>query len=459
MIEGSLSGLLAIIVLIALHALIALAYAALTNTRRPELRERVDNNDQLHITYELSIVLVRFAIAAVAGLSLAQPLAESNPLLPPALDYIVVLILTALVTVIFGELVPSAIDNVRADTLAPSLLVVMRMLVLILRPFVWLVFSVSRLFTSAFGGSQLVNVITEEEIMTLLDASQKEGSIEEDEREMLYSVLQFDETLAREVMIPRIDVVALEINTPFDDALATFVKSGHSRIPIYDETVDNVKGVLYAKDLLMLALKNRGVNTSPMAIGALMRPAHFVPENMAADRLLKDLKSRRVHMAVVVDEYGGTAGLVTIEDLLEEIVGEIQDEHDPDEEAEYIQLGPDEFAVDAGMNLDDFNDLLDVELPNEDSDTLGGFIYTQLGHVPEAGELVETETLTMRVASVDRQRILKVHVIRKEKPVEATEPSRDPVMPPNGVRTDTRPLRDDSAPTSSAYPAQSLSDA
>ncbi len=244
--------------------------------------------------------------------------------------------------------------------------------------------------------------------MTLVDAGEKAGTIEDEEKEMIYSVLQFGETLAREVMVPRIDVVALDITTPLREALGTFIESGHSRIPVYEGSIDTIKGLLYAKDILPVLQ-----NGDSKSIGDLMRPAYFVPETKRADVLLAELKARKIHMALVVDEYGGTAGLVTIEDLLEEIVGDIRDEFDIHEEAEYEQLGPDEFSVDAAMNIDDFNELMDTELPSEDTDTLGGYMYSRFGRVPAVGETVETPSLVLRVEEVEGQRIRRVHVTRK----------------------------------------------
>jgi CBS domain containing-hemolysin-like protein len=257
--------------------------------------------------------------------------------------------------------------------------------------------------------------------MTLVDAGQKEGAIETEEKEMILSVLQFGETMAYEVMVPRPDVVALEISTSFHDALRRFIESGHSRIPVYRDTIDNIEGLLYAKDLLTVFHQNGENGTSrPQSIRELMRPAYFVPETKLAGLLLKELQTSKIHMAIVVDEYGGTAGLLTIENLIEEIVGDIQDEYDINEEAEYTVDGPDVYTIDASMNLDDVNELLDVALPTEDSSTLGGFIYSRVGRVPTIGEIVEDSDnhLVLRVESVDGRRIRKVRVERQHQPAD-----------------------------------------
>lgn len=439
--EDSLSGLITLLLLVALHALIALAYAALTNSHEDYLQEQNDTGKdippQLHITYQLSLLVVEFCIAAVAAVRLAQPLSIHINIADPgtarAVAYFVTLVPAALVTLVLGSLVPEAVGSTRADKLAPWVIVPMRALVAFLSPIVKGLIWMSKALAAMFGSAGLVNVYTQEEIMTMLDASEKEGAIENVEKEMIYSVLEFDDTVAREVMVPRIDIVAVDIDTPIQEALQTFIESGHSRIPVYEGTIDNIKGLLYAKDLLNLW---RSGEQKP--IRDIMRKAWFVPESKRCDVLLKELKASKIHMAVVVDEYGGTAGLLTIEDLLEEIVGDIQDEYDVDEEADYVQKGPDEYVVDASMNLDDFNELLGVELSTEDSDTLGGFIFSQLGRVPEATETIDLPTVRLRVESIEGRRIRKVHVVRKHE--EKAEAGGEEATAGGETRLRTQPV-------------------
>jgi CBS domain containing-hemolysin-like protein len=213
--------------------------------------------------------------------------------------------------------------------------------------------------------------------------------------------------VAREVMVPRIDVAAVEETTSLRQALDVIIQAGHSRIPVYRDSIDNIQGVLYAKDLL-LPFRDSHDDTP---ITELMRPAYFVPESKRVDDLLQELQQRRVHMAIIVDEYGGTAGVVTIEDLLEEIVGDIQDEYDS-EAPMAQQLGEREYAFDAQIRLDDVNEILNVALPLEESDTLGGFIYSQLGTMPAVGSRVHYEQLMLEVLSVQGRRILQVRVVK-----------------------------------------------
>jgi putative hemolysin len=274
------------------------------------------------------------------------------------------------------------------------------------------------------GGSDVAKTVTDEEILSLVDSGQLEGVIESEEKEMIRSVLEFGETLVREVMVPRLDVTALDLESPLPKAIHEFVDSGHSRIPVYEEKIDNIKGVLYAKDLLHVVDTGE---LSQRSIRDLMRPAYFVPETKRAETLFKEMQARKVHLAIVVDEYGGTAGLVTIEDLVEEIVGDIQDEYDQNEEAEYVQIGENDYTFDGSINLDDFNSLMKSDLSSEDNDTLGGYIYGVLGRVPDAGETLEVDDgdgkLVMHIDSVDGRRIRKVHVTRIQPQPDEPEPN------------------------------------
>ena len=208
-------------------------------------------------------------------------------------------------------------------------------------------------------------------------------------------------------------------------ALAAFVESGFSRIPVYEDSIDRVQGLLYAKDILT-ALKNRA-DLESQAIRDLIRPAYFVLETKRADALLKELQAKNVHLAIVVDEYGGTSGLITIENLIEEIVGDIRDEHDFGEEEDYVEIGDGSYLIDASMDLDDLNALLDCAIDTATADTLGGYIYLALGRVPKVNETIETDILSMTVLSIDGHRIRKVKA-RKRKPAPADIENRARIL-------------------------------
>jgi CBS domain containing-hemolysin-like protein len=366
------------------------------------------------MTRRVFLTLVRFAIVAVTTVRLADPLLRAEEamgvFLVPELGYIAVLLPVALITYIFGDLVPMSLGQPYADQIAPLVAMPMRALVLVFSPLVSVFMSISRTLVRASGGEEMAKAVTEEEIMSLVDVGQQGGAIEFDEKEMIYSVLQFGETLAREVMVPRPDITAVEINEPLTEAVEMFMESGHSRLPVFDEEIDNVKGLLYAKDLLKLLVNG---DVAHKSIRDWMRPAYFVPETKRADTLFEEMQERKIHLAVVVDEYGGTAGIVTIEDLVEEIVGDIKDEYDFNEEAEYTQVGVGEYIVDGGINIDDLNELLDIDLPTDENDSFGGYIYSKLGHVPEVGEVIEEPNLLMRVDAVENRRIRKVYITKR----------------------------------------------
>lgn len=247
--------------------------------------------------------------------------------------------------------------------------------------------------------------VSEEEIKSLVDESHEDGILEKEERKMIHSVFRLDDTLTREIMVPRIDILTMEASVPFPEAVKQFVESGFSRIPIYQEKVDNIVGLLYAKDLLEVA----GNGEYHGGINELMRSVYFVPETKVINELLADMQKRRGHLAIVVDEYGGVAGMVTMEDIIEEIFGEIQDEYDA-EETIYRVIGTDEYIFLGKIDIDDLNLILDSSLPNQEADTLGGLIYYRLGHVPQLGEVVKFDNLSMTVEQVDEHRINKVRI-------------------------------------------------
>ncbi len=250
--------------------------------------------------------------------------------------------------------------------------------------------------------------MTEEDLKNWVEVGQPEGSLEKGEREMIYSIFQFGDTLAKEIMVPRIDVLALDINSTLGEARLTFDRAGHSRVPVYEDTVDNVVGLLYAKDLL-----NIQEDTSTIADHReLLRLAYFVPEAKKVDEVLAEMQARSMHMAIVVDEYGGVAGVVTLEDIVEEIIGEIRDEYDESEEMPYIQVTEDEYVFQGRVDLDIFNEVMESEIATENADTIGGFIYGEIGDVPSGGEVLKAEGVTLIVDQVVGRRITKVRAKR-----------------------------------------------
>jgi CBS domain containing-hemolysin-like protein len=249
-------------------------------------------------------------------------------------------------------------------------------------------------------------MVTEDDLRTMVDASQQEGLLEQEEQKMIYSIFDLGNTLAREIMIPRIDVLAFDVNTGLSEAVDALLQSGFSRVPVYEDTIDNIKGLLYAKDLLGV-WRQANQNNS---MHELLRPAYFVPEAKKIDDLLTEMQSQRVHMAIVVDEYGGVAGVVTLEDIVEEIFGEIQDEYDQAEESPYEALPNGEYLFLGRIDLDDFNDVVASHLVKDEADTLGGLLYSRLGRVPTSGESVQVDNMLLTIEQVSGRRIHKVHM-------------------------------------------------
>ncbi len=260
---------------------------------------------------------------------------------------------------------------------------------------------------------------TDDELKSWVETGQTDGALEKEERQMIYSIFQFGNTLAREIMVPRIDMLALDVDTSLDDVVEAVASSGHSRIPIYEQTIDNVIGLLYAKDLLTY-LHKKDVFTS---LRENMRQTFFVPEAKKLDELLTEMQSNRTHIAIVVDEYGGVAGLVTLEDILEEIIGEIQDEYDESEELPYQKINDQEYVFLGNIDLDDFNEVMGTELEKDSADTLGGLMYGSMGRVPLGGEQVQVEGVTLTVDQVVGRRIHKVRALMN--PQEADHESNE----------------------------------
>ncbi len=288
-------------------------------------------------------------------------------------------------------------------------------------------FLLRRLATYARGNVDEVTAesvfLSEDGLRFLIHVGEGEGVIEEDEKQMIAGIFEFGETTVREIMVPRLDIVAVEVSEPLSLALDLIIANGHSRIPVYEDSIDHLLGVLYAKDLL-LCLRD---GSQDISVRQLLRQAYFVPQSKKLDELFEEMQAHRIHMALAVDEYGGTAGLVTIEDLLEEIVGEIQDEYDS-EEPQLKKLAPEIYIFNSRYDIDEVSQLIGVNLSagRENIDTLGGFIYSQLGRVPEQGESMHFGDWSFTVLSVDSRRIEQVRV----EPLHSAENSTQTLSQP-----------------------------
>ena len=318
--------------------------------------------------------------------------------------------------VVVGEIVPRAIGVTRPEHVVLALSLPLRLLSFVLSPLAHGIGQATDTLARVLGHRGSISdgpLLTPEELRVHVAASEEEGLIEEDEREMIDAVLDLEDTTVREIMVPRLDIVALPAETSIIDAIDIIVANGYSRLPVYEENIDNIIGILYAKDIFRLVRSDRLNGT----VRDLVRPAYFIPESKRIDELLHELQQKKVHIAIVVDEYGGTAGLATIEDLLEEIVGEIQDEYDV-EEAKIVEGQNGEAIFDATVRIDDVNDTMDLHLAGEEVDTVGGLIYEKLGRVPQVGDKVVVDGAVLSVISTAGRRIKQVRVTRV---VEETE--------------------------------------
>jgi len=257
-------------------------------------------------------------------------------------------------------------------------------------------------------GAEIDSKEAKEELKNIVEFESEEGVIEEEKKEMISGIFEFSDTTVKEVMVPRIDMVCVEITTGIEDIIRIVQEAGFSRIPIYRETIDNIEGILYAKDLLKLLVEPK----REWNIKELMREPYFVPENKKIDEMMREFKRRKIHIAIVVDEYGGTAGLITLEDLLEEIVGEIQDEYDIEEEQLYHWIDGDTLVADARIDIHDLNEAINSDLPDEGFETLAGLIYSKLGSIPAKGETLEVDNLKFIIEDVNGHRISKVRIIK-----------------------------------------------
>ena len=271
----------------------------------------------------------------------------------------------------------------------------------------------------------------QEELLSVVEEGEKEGVVDEEEREMIASVLEFRDQTAGEIMTPRTDVVGIDVNVDIAQAVETITSAGHSRFPVYEESIDQVIGMLYAKDLL------RDLNQPDSAAGIRhrLRRAHFVPESKPLRDLLHDFQNQKVHLAVVLDEYGGTAGVVTIEDILEELVGEIEDEYEDTKAEPILRIDEHTMEVDGRVHVDELNDEFDLEIPEDDDyETIGGFAFSQLGSIPEKGETFQHENLRFTVTDAEERKINRLRIVILPKKSDAN--GRKKTDTPNGVKTD-----------------------
>ena len=423
------TDILIILVLILINGFFVAAEIAFVSVRRTRLDELAEAGDRrakraqvlmrdpgrFLAVIQVAITFLGALASAVAAVSIvtvvSEPLRQISFLADYA-DTIALLFVTsivAIVSIVLGELIPKGLALGNPDRIALTVSGPITLFAKIVSPLVAVLVALTKLISKPFGiDPTRTPELSAAEIRLIVEQGSQQGVLEAEEEQMISAVMSLSDSKLHEVMVPRIDIAAIDQEASFDDAVTLVLTEGHSRTPLYKESVDHIVGILYAKDLLRII----AAGGPRPRLRDIMRPALFVPESQAVDDLLNELQRRRVHMAIVLDEYGGTAGLVTIEDLLEEIVGEIQDEFDEEEPMKVI-VREGEAILDGRADIDEMGELIDPALELEDDeeyDTVGGFVYHRIGRVPVVGDTVAVDPFKITVIKVTGRRVGKVRV-------------------------------------------------
>lgn len=362
------------------------------------------------LTAILILNMVTIIMASSVATTMALAIFGAN------INAIVVSLGFSVIVLIVSEIIPKSLAIRTAERTALRVAPTVTLLAWILTPFVKLFRAITNGVVRLFGiRGSTGPFVSDEQLVMLATLGEEQGVLREEERRRIEAVVEFEDIAAHEVMVPRVDITAVAINTPLSGVIDVALQAGHSRIPVYETTIDNIVGVLYVWDMLRYASASR----YDVPISQFMREPYAVPESKSIGDLFRELQLRRVHMAILLDEYGGTAGLVTIEDLLEQIVGEITDEHDPGEPQYVEKVGTEEYVFDGRAALDEVNDAFDTEIDSEEFDTLGGLVFHHVGHVPLVGDAVQVDGLIFTVERMEGTRISKVRVVRAEPGAEA----------------------------------------
>jgi putative hemolysin len=438
--------LLVVLILVSIEAVFVAAEIALVTLRHSRIDQLIDEGHRgarrvkrlvedparFLAVAQIGVTFVGFLASAYAAVNLAERLAEALKNVAVLNGYagllalLTITILLSCFTIVFGELVPKTLALAYPDRVALTLAGPLDFVGRVFAPLVNLLTWLTRTIAGGFGaGVARQAQINTEELKLIVERGGETGILEAEEEQMISAVIEMGERRLHEVMVPRTDMLALPVTAGMDEAIDAFIREGHSRIPVYKDTIDEIVGVLYAKDLLPFLKGGQKPD-----LHKLLRAPLFAPESMTIDDLLHKLQGRRVHLAIVLDEYGGTAGMVTIEDLLEEIVGDIQDEYDT-EEPLTVRISDDEARIDGRASVDDLGELFNVDLAGledaDEYDTVGGLIYHRIGGVPRPGDRVEIveHGLSLTVEVTDGRRVGKVLAVRRrggDNPGEESRP-------------------------------------
>lgn len=408
---------LALIILICLSAFFSSAETSMTTVNKIRIQSLAEQGDKrasilLTVIEDsgklLSTILIGNNIVNISASSLATTI--TLRLFGNAAVSISTGIITLLV-LIFGEITPKTMASLHAEKMALSYARIIHFLMFLLTPVIFLVNKMAKgvLTLLRVDDSVKGNTITEHELRTLVNVGHKEGVIETEERQMIYNVFDFGDSQAQDVMVPRIDVTFADVNSSYEDLIQLFREEKHTRFPVFEETTDNIIGIINVKDLLLTDQKD-------FTLRKILREAYFTYEYKKTSELLMEMKEHSVSFAVVLDEYGATSGIVTLEDLVEEIVGDIHDEYDIEEEDDLTEILPGkEYLALGSARLDDLDEVLHLDIESDDYDSIGGYIIEQLDRFPEKGESVTTESgIRLVVDKVERNRIESVHIYLPE---------------------------------------------
>ena len=389
------------------------------NKKAKQIQKMLKNPSKFLATIQIGITLAGFLSSAFASDAFADKLAPVlNELMPffsitvwSNISIVLITLILSFFTLVFGELVPKRLGMKYYEKIAYATIGVIKAISIITAPFVKLLTWSTNIVSKIFGvGEQEEEIVTEEEIKMMVDQGEEKGVIEETEKELINNVFALNDIVASEIMVHRTDMYAIEINENLYELLDEIDEYKYSRIPVYEETIDDIKGILFLKDVLKSVSMNKEIK-----IKDILREAYFVPESKPIDEIFKELQNNKKQMAIVVDEYGGTAGLLTMEDILEELVGNIFDEYD-DVEVEYKKIDDNTYLIEGSVSLYELNKILSVKLPEGDYETLSGYLMEKLGRLPEENEhpIIEDEKLTYKIEEVEDKRIKWVKVCKNQ---------------------------------------------
>lgn len=387
------------------------------NKKAKQIEGMLKNPSKFLATIQIGITLAGFLSSAFASDAFANQLAPALHSLIPMVSLeiwrgiaiVIITIILSFFTLVFGELVPKRLAMKYYEKIAYATISVIKAISVVTSPFVKLLTASTNMVSKIFGVSEAEEeIVTEEEIKMMIDEGEEKGTIEEEEKELLNNVFAFNDIIVSEIMTPRTDMFAIEINDDVNEALDEIDEYKYSRIPVYEETIDNIEGILFVKDILKAIKAGEKID-----IRNIMRAPYFVPESKEIDELFRELQKSKQQMAIVIDEYGGTAGLVTMEDIIEELMGNIFDEYD-DDEIDYKKIDENTYLVSGSSTIYDIKKLLDVEIPDGDYETLSGYLLEKLGRIPEDGEkvVIEDNKLTFKVEEYEDKRIKYVKVCK-----------------------------------------------